>query len=150
MCSIPYIFRNLLHDPVLQLKEILSASLLDFLLEYDYPGNIKELLSLTRFFFTKYSGHPLILSQLPCYIRTTLKKPLSEQSLVRKAILSAIAASPRIGRSSIRKTLAVQGTELSDGKLRGLLKELSEEGLIRVNRTKGGCEITELGMASIF
>lgn len=38
---------------------------------------------------------------------------------------------------------------VSDGKLRGLLKELAEEGLIRVGRTRSGCEITELGLASI-
>lgn len=39
--------------------------------------------------------------------------------------------------------------ELSDGRLRGLLKELSEEGLIRINRTRGGCEITEQGLMSL-
>lgn len=41
------------------------------------------------------------------------------------------------------------GVELSDGRLRGLLKELSEEGLIRINRTRGGCEITEQGLMSL-
>ncbi|WP_313258411.1 winged-helix domain-containing protein [Lacrimispora sp.] len=59
---------------------------------------------------------------------------------------SLIAASPRMGRSSIKEALARRGNDLSEGKLRSILKELSDEGLIKINRTRGGCEITELGM----
>jgi hypothetical protein len=59
---------------------------------------------------------------------------------------SLIAASPRMGRYSIKEALARRGNDLSEGKLRSILKELSDEGLIKINRTRGGCEITELGM----
>lgn len=52
-----------------------------------------------------------------------------------------------MGRSSIKEALAQRGTDLSEGKLRSILKELSDEGLIKINHTRGGCEITELGMA---
>ncbi len=141
-----HFFQNLFHDSNLRLKDIISPSLMDFLLNYEYPGNVQELLNLSRYFFTKYAAHPLILSQLPSYIRKRLKKPLAEQSAVRNAILSAIAASPRIGRGGIKEILAERGFDLSEGKLRSLLKELAGEGLIKVNRTRGGCEITELGM----
>lgn len=141
-----HFFQNLFHDTNLRLKDIISPSLMDFLLSYDYPGNVQELLNLTRFFFTNYAAHPLILSQLPSYIRKRLKKPLSGQSAVKNSILSLIAASPRIGRSGIKEVLTLRGNVLSEGKLRSILKELSDEGLIKINRTRGGCEITELGM----
>lgn len=141
-----HFFQNLFHDPVLRLKDIISQSLMEFLLAYDYPGNVQELLNLTRFFFTNYAAHPLILSQLPSYIRKRLQKPPSGQSAVKNSILSLIAASPRMGRSSIKEALAGKGTHVSEGKLRTILRELSDEGLIKINRTRGGCEITELGM----
>lgn len=141
-----HFFQNLFHDSNLRLKDIISPSLMEFLLSYDYPGNVQELLNLTRFFFTNYAAHPLILSQLPSYIRKRLKKPLARQSAVKNSILSLIAASPRMGRSSIKEALARRGNDLSEGKLRSILKELSDEGLIKINRTRGGCEITELGM----
>ncbi len=141
-----YFFQNFIHSPNLLLKDIISPNLMEFLLSYDYPGNIQELRNLIRFFLTSYSAHPLILSNLPAYIKKEFKKPLDEQSAVRHSILSVVSSSPRIGRSAIREVLEKQGCYLSDGRLRGILKELSEEGLIQVNRTRGGCEITELGM----
>ncbi|MGC6173276.1 sigma 54-interacting transcriptional regulator [Lacrimispora sp. 38-1] len=141
-----YFFQNLFHGTQLSVKELLSPSLMEFLLNYNYPGNVQELLNLTRYFFINYAAHPLILSQLPSYITTRLRKAPDSQSAVKLSILSVIASAPRAGRSIIQKLLSEQDINLSEGKLRGLLKELSEEGMLQINRTKGGCEITELGM----
>ena len=64
-----------------------------------------------------------------------MRKSDQDHSPVRLRVLAAIAASPH--RPGIHKNaLAEAGVELSDGRLRGLLKELSEEGLIRINRTR--------------
>lgn len=142
-------FRELFHNKSLMARDILSSSLFDFLMNYDYPGNVQELYNLTRYFFSHYAAHPLILAQLPSYIRNQMRKPGQDHSPVRLRVLAAIAASPRIGRGAIKNALAEAGVELSDGRLRGLLKELSEEGLIRINRTRGGCEITEQGLMSL-
>lgn len=142
-------FRELFHNKSLMARDILSSSLFDFMMDYDYPGNVQELYNLTRYFFSHYAAHPLILAQLPSYIRNQMRKSDQDHSPVRLRVLAAIAASPRIGRGSIKNALAEAGVELSDGRLRGLLKELSEEGLIRINRTRGGCEITEQGLMSL-
>ena len=142
-------FRELFHNKSLMARDILSSSLFDFLMNYDYPGNVQELYNLTRYFFSHYAAHPLILAQLPSYIRNQMRKPGQDHSPVRLRVLAAIAASPRIGRGAIKNALAEAGVEVSDGRLRGLLKELSEEGLIRINRTRGGCEITEQGLMSL-
>lgn len=142
-------FRELFHNKSLMARDILSSSLFDFLIDYDYPGNVQELYNLTRYFFSHYAAHPLILAQLPSYIRNQMRKSGQDHNPVRLRVLAAIAASPRIGRGSIKNTLAEAGVEVSDGRLRGLLKELSEEGLIRINRTRGGCELTELGLMSL-
>ena len=90
--------------------------------DYDYPGNVQELYNLTRYFFSHYAAHPLILAQLPSYIRNQMRKSDQDHSPVRLRVLAAIAASPRIGRGAIKNALAVAGVELSDGRLRGLLR----------------------------
>lgn len=144
-----HFFRELFHDPNIRLKDLISSSLMNFLTNYDYPGNIQELFNLSRYFFSLYSAHPLVLSQLPSYIRSRVNQPVSESSVLKNEVLSLIAQTPRIGRGTIMAALTKKEITVSDGKLRGLLKELAEEGLIRVGRTRSGCEITELGLASI-
>lgn len=140
-------FCNLFHHSRFQMDAILSKSLYQFLLNYDYPGNIKELINLAQYFSSLYAAHPLILSQLPSYIRDGLAATGENISALKRQVLTIIKNTPKSGRSSIQKALAESGAEISDGKLRGLLKELSDENLILVHRTKGGCEITETGLA---
>lgn len=144
-----HFFQNLFHDPNMRAEHIVSKSLMNFLLSYDYPGNVQELFNLTRYFFSHYAAHPLIMAQLPSYISRRLNKSQPSQNPVRLKVLSTIAANPRIGRGGIKNALSESGAEISDGRLRGLLKELSDDGLIKINRTKGGCEITEQGLVAV-
>lgn len=140
-------FQNTFHHSRFQMDAILSKSLYQFLLNYDYPGNIKELSNLAQYFSSLYNAHPLILSQLPSYIRSGLVLTQDGSSALKRQVLTIIRDFPRSGRTSIEKALAGADTQISDGKLRGLLKELADQGLILVHRTKGGCEITEEGLA---
>ena len=126
---------------------ILSKSLYQFLLSYDYPGNVKELMNLAQYFSSLYAAHPLILSQLPSYIRDSLANTGDNLTALKRQVLTIIKNTPKSGRASIQKALSESGAQISDGKLRGLLKELSDQELILVHRTKGGCEITEAGLA---
>ncbi|MDO5350117.1 MAG: sigma 54-interacting transcriptional regulator [Lachnospiraceae bacterium] len=144
-----HFFQNMFHDPKFHLETILSKSLYQFLLTYDYPGNVQELMNLAQYFFSMYAAHPLILSQLPSYIRSGLSQKEGSQSMLKRQVLALIKNMPRSGRAAIQKALAESGTQISDGKLRGLLKELSDQELILVHRTKGGCEITEAGIAML-
>lgn len=142
-----HFFRGMFHHSPLSLDAILSKSLYQFLLSYDYPGNVKELMNLAQYFSSLYAAHPLILSQLPSYIRDRLTTGRESGSSLKRQVLSIIKSTPKSGRAFIQKALAESGIEISDGKLRGFLKELADEDLILVHRTKGGCEITETGLA---
>ena len=117
------------------------------MMTYDYPGNVQELQNLAQHLFSQYAAHPLIMAQLPSYIRNRIPAAKTRESSLKKQVLAIIQTSPKSGRAAIQKALAASGTEISDGKLRGLLKELAAENLIFVHRTKGGCEITETGAA---
>ncbi len=142
-----HFFRGMFHHSPFQMDAILSKSLYQFLLNYDYPGNVKELINLAQYFSSLYAAHPLILAQLPSYIRDGLTAAGESLSSLKRQVLTIIKNTPKSGRASIQKALAESGTQISDGKLRGLLKELADEELILVHRTKGGCEITEEGLA---
>ncbi len=142
-----HFFQNLFANPDFRARDILSESLYELMMTYDYPGNVQELKNLARHLFAQYAAHPLIIAQLPSYILKRLPTAQTLQSTLKIQVLAIIQASPKSGRAAIQKALADSGTEISDGKLRGLLKELASENLILVHRTKGGCEITETGAA---
>ncbi len=142
-----HFFQSMFHHSRFQMDAILSKSLYQFLLSYDYPGNIKELINLAQYFSSMYGAHPLILSQLPSYIRDSLTPARDNPGSLTRKVLAIIRDMPKSGRASIQKALAETGAGITDGKLRGLLKELADQELILVHRTKGGCEITELGLA---
>lgn len=144
-----HFFKNIFQDPTFRLTDMLSTSLYNFLLDYDYPGNVQELMNLAQYLSAQYSAHPLILSQLPSYIKAGIPREETKQSPVKAAILGILKDSPRLGRASILEQLEARGFHMTEGRLRGSLKELSAEGLILVHRTKGGCEITEAGLALI-
>ena len=142
-----HFFQNMFHHSQLRMDTILSRSLHQFLLDYDYPGNVRELVNLAQYFSSMYSAHPLIMAQLPSYIRDGLAPLQDNSGTLKREVLTVIRNMPRSGRAAIQKALADAGTRISEGKLRGLLKEMADQGLILVHRTKGGCEITEAGLA---
>ena len=61
-------------------------------------------------------------------------------------LLSLIASNPRSGRSFLCSKLKEEGIHLSEANIRTNLQRLASAGYIKVHRTRGGCEITELGM----
>lgn len=140
-----YYFQMLFQDPNFQAQTILSEQLYSFLLNYDYPGNVQEILNLVRHLYSQYAARPLTMSQLPSYIRSRTIQSYPEQGTLKRQVLTIIYDHPKIGRTTIQQKLSNSGITISDGNLRGILKVLAEEGLILVHRTKGGCEITESG-----
>ena len=50
-----------------------------------------------------------------------------------------------IGRTSLLHQLLSRGISISDGKLREVLSDLEQQGLITVSRGRCGCRITEDG-----
>ncbi len=132
-------------DPSVTARQVLSENLSSYLKRYDWPGNIKEVNNLCSYFSCLYKREPLQLNDLPGYILNQIRSRETRLELTDKKILSLIAASPRIGRAAIQSRLAEEGISLSEGKIRTILQRLAEGGYIKVHRTRGGCEVTELG-----
>lgn len=62
-----------------------------------------------------------------------------------KAGLTNGGPNPKSRRAGLQEILENEGLQVAEGKIRSILQSLSEQGLIKVNRTRGGCEITETG-----
>lgn len=139
-----YVFGELFLCSSLKVETMFTGQLMDFLMNYDYPGNYKELENLCRYFYYVYNGKRLTLAQLPSYINCWpgQKEPLS---LLEREILEIILHHPHSGRNKIHVLLSAKGTELTPHQIRTILTALSDKSYIRVLKTKQGCEITELG-----
>ena len=94
--------------------------------------------------FIRYSSHKLQLSDLPTYLRSRQMADVSLTALQYQD-LSFVSTHPKAGRLAIKNGLADGETFVSEAALRTVLGELSSAGYLIVHRTKGGCEISELG-----
>ena len=83
---------------------------------------------------------------LPPYIRKQIAARKEKLTPVERQILELIYKNPGTGRTKLCQMIANGGTETSEGKLRGHLQSLADRGYIKMNRTRGGCEITEDGI----
>ena len=139
-----YFLLQFFHNTDMTCDRIFSEGLLRFLKEYAYPGNIHELYNLSCRLFTRYSSHKLQLSDLPTYLRSRQMADVSLTDL-QYQVLSFVSTHPKAGRLAIKNGLADGETFVSEAALRTVLGELSSAGYLIVHRTKGGCEISELG-----
>ena len=139
-----YFLLQFFHNTDMTCDRIFSEGLLRFLKEYAYPGNIHEMYNLSCSLFTRYSSHKLQLSDLPTYLRSRQMADVSLTDL-QYQVLSFVSTHPKAGRLAIKNGLADGETFVSEAALRTVLGELSSAGYLIVHRTKGGCEISELG-----
>ncbi len=121
----------------------------NYLKNYDWPGNIRELQNATTYYKT--------LGEFPEYLkkfsgRTEERKTTGEIKIkadFETLLLSIIDEETQpfhgIGRNSILNRLYSEGIDISDGKLREKLHELQERELVIVCPGRTGTRITEKG-----
>ena len=132
-------------EPGLTSKQLLTEPVLTFLNQYDWPGNVLELKNVCTYFSCIYHREPLSLSDLPGYILNQIRRREQQLDITEHRILSLIADNPRSGRSFLCDKLNEEGLQLTQANIRTSLQRLANAGYIKIHRTRGGCEITELG-----
>ena len=133
------------HEPGLSSRELLTESVLTFLNQYDWPGNVLELKKCLYLLFLYLSQRTFVIKRPAGYILNQIRKHEQQLDITEHRILSLIAANPRSGRSFLCSRLKEEGIQLSEANIRTSLQRLASAGYIKVHRTRGGCEITELG-----
>ena len=112
---------------------------------YCWPGNGKEIENLCKYFYCVKSDRKLTERDLPPYILSQIRENEEHLSPLERQVLIALSQNPKKGRAALLRIVREQGVDVTEGKIRRLLQDLSDRGLVRTNRTKGGCEITGKG-----
>lgn len=148
--DIPLLLGSLLQDafkePSATMEGILAEQVITFLKQYSWPGNAQEMNNLCNYFSCIYQRERIPLGDLPGYMLNQILSRQTPLDVTEKHILSLVISHPRIGRASIQEQLKESGISLSEGKIRTALSRLAGAGYIKVHRTRGGCEATELGI----
>ncbi len=137
-----YFMRNIYNNPSLTWRELFGDGLWKFLMGYSWPGNGKEIENLCKYFYCVKSDRKLTERDLPPYILSQMHEREDHLSPLEKQILTALNQNPKIGRATLLRIVRERGIDVTEGKIRSLLQDMSDRGLVRTNRTKGGCEIT--------
>ena len=128
----------------------------DFLKAYSWPGNIRELRNVVEYFL--YTGHdPITMEDLPptVFHRTAQAPPPAAPStrqppsdvfrFVLEQLYQASEARQPIGRDRLLQLAHEAFLPTSQQEIRSVLAKLSEEGLVRVSRGRGGSQLTAEG-----
>ena len=151
----------------------LSSRAQEQILSYPFPGNVRELHNCVEYLSNLGLGE-IRSADLPSYLQTDrgrrpppaagvtrpeelpirLERVLSPEDLdnclrVLGAVSVINTTGIGAGRRSIRAYLANQDLYLSEASIRKLLMELSELGLLRIERGRGGVHLSEQGKRSL-
>jgi transcriptional regulator with PAS, ATPase and Fis domain len=151
----------------------LEAPLKDFLLNYRWPGNIRELQNVVKYICSIVgTGEVVTIRHLPSYMMRNMEKiqefadepkaqenasfdvvvsKLQSQDLLEPIvmILSEIQSSSSfsigIGRQALHKNMQARNKDFPDHKIRKWLKILDELGYVDSGKTRQGSKITREG-----
>ncbi|WP_432663097.1 sigma 54-interacting transcriptional regulator [Wukongibacter baidiensis] len=132
------------------LDELLKVETKEFLLDYRWRGNVRELINLVEYMSFIYENKELEISALPYYMiedeHDRARILLDSNELW---VLEEIEKNRGIGRSSLAQYAKKQDIGLGEGKIRGIIKKLKEKELIDYKEGKRGCAISEKGMKTL-
>ena len=122
------------------------------LLNYNWPGNIRELKNVASYFKLLgffpayiYNHNSIVLNNNGSY-NIAPYDDTAIQMLILKIIKDATQSFNGIGRTTIHMKLSELNIHIGEGRLRKIIKYLESQGLIKVNKGRTGTQITEKGL----
>jgi transcriptional regulator with PAS, ATPase and Fis domain len=140
---------------------------MNYLVHYNWPGNIRELINITQYISTVSEGKTVGLSSLPYYLETQLQENASPESFdeyekerfileqktdfeqalyVMKAIKSLNEINKTAGRKHIDEVLKIKGIQIQENHLRKIMETLHLIDFIIIKKGRGGSFMTEKGL----
>ena len=140
------------------LRYELSKEAADVLLEYDWPGNIRELQNVSAYIGYMSENRLITCADLPQHFAKKMKKPLSfqqgkgafqnedeEMLSILLLLYQGREKGRHIGRKEISHQLPAYGIRLSEGEVRSRLQKLAAAGLAHCGRGRAGTRVTRAG-----
>ena len=118
------------------------------LMTYDWPGNVRELENAAVYYAALSSLPEYLYQENGCALQPvpaeTADFELNQRIL--RTIHANSALSHGLGRVSLLKLLKEQDVKISDFRLRKALAQLEAQGLVEINRGRGGTCVTQKGL----
>ncbi len=140
-----YFIKKQMNDNEMTVNELCTTDVVNFFEVYNWTGNVREIINVVTYLVAMKSVHKITLLDLPKYMFKSDNVTVETLTSNEYAILSIIKEVPKIGRKNILNRLKDLTIDIKEGQIRTYLKSLNEMQLIKVNNTRGGCEITNHG-----
>ena len=125
----------------------LSAEVRELFLKYGWPGNVRELQNVTE--YLSFMGQKLIRVEdlPPTFLNSLKRKPQRSPEFwfVLEQLYEAAVRGEMIGRETMWRAARKRQLPLSQKEIRDILEQMSEEGLVKITRGRGGSRITVIG-----
>lgn len=120
---------------------------------YDWPGNIREIENVATYYNALCCLPDYLYQHHQIPAAETIANRISAENTLEDALLKLILAHTSdahgIGRSAMLPLLKESGIKVSDGKLRKVLSDMEQRGLVEIGRGRSGTRITEAGIARL-
>lgn len=141
---------NLANKKIYLLEEFFKNETIDFLNQYSWPGNVRELLNLVEYLVLIYEGEKIGISSLHSYMYEGVKE---EQIILDEGKLWVLKQFEKnndlpLGRARLTEFAKDEGSEIGEGKIRSILKDLNNMELIKSYGSIGS-KITDIGKKAL-
>ena len=116
---------------------------------YDWPGNVRELENAATYFKTLYRLPPISGENDKDETESIHAGEDDIKRYILKFLYERAKSCRGAGRPDIQQYLRNLGLMVGDSKLRTILKELKNTGLISIEKGRSGTHITEKGISDI-
>ncbi|MEW6723313.1 MAG: sigma 54-interacting transcriptional regulator [Bacillota bacterium] len=143
--------RKFTNNKITSANEFFSTDTLEYLISYEWVGNVRELVNVVEYLVNINGSHPIGIKDLPPCITRGFRN--SYDSLLAKFqddnimwMLQKIKEKNNAGRRLLYDIARQEGRELSEAKIRSLMKVMEQRGLIMIRKGIKGSTITKKGM----
>lgn len=141
-------------------KKSFTREVQEFFRSYDWPGNIREVRNCIEY-MVSIGDNPLGIEDLPDYLLEEYSKEYGSLRAVevdngikisiqdKKELLAVLEVLEikSLGRRKLAEALRDKSCDISEYKLRKILKNLSDSGIIILGEGSAGCNITDKGIS---
>jgi transcriptional regulator with PAS, ATPase and Fis domain len=146
-----YFLRRYSGNKINSIDEVLDSASLSLLLDYEWPGNIRQLENAIEYIICAYgTGMKLSKAQLPEYLFENRDNP--DNNIIKEIlgsnmlwVLQKIKQSDGLGRRYLAELADKEGLQLTEGQIRSLLNSAELFGFVEINSGRKGTVLTAKG-----
>lgn len=154
--DVEYLLRHFININLKEIKidsieEFFDKETSDFLLNYQWPGNVREMLNLIEYLILIYEGEKIGKSYLHSFMYEMEKDNGILLDFNEIWVLNQFYANEHemLGRTRIAEISKERHEDIGEGKIRKILSSLKDKQLI-ADLGKKGSRITELGKETVI